>query len=50
MRGTGGAARTYNVLISGHRDQKLSPRGRLLWRLILFVVVAGGVALIWLSR
>lgn len=50
MRGTGGAARTYNVLVAGHHDSKLSPRGRLIWRLILFLVVAGGITLIWMSR
>jgi hypothetical protein len=48
----GGFARYFSpaVPLSGHRDQPLSPRGRLVWRLVLFLMIAGGIAAIWLSR
>jgi hypothetical protein len=38
------------VLISGHHDAKLSPRGVLAWRLAYAVVIVGGIVAIALSR
>lgn len=38
------------VLISGHRDARLSPRGRFIWWTVLAAVVIGGVVSIALTR
>ena len=38
------------VLISGHHDAKLSPRGVMAWRLVYAVVIVGGIVAIALSR
>jgi hypothetical protein len=52
--GKGGSAFTRHLrlgeLVNRRRDAPLSPRGRWIYRLVLAVVIVGGILLIALSR